>query len=751
MSGTSRVRSFVLGLAALVLFTVSSAGLRAADHLTEQPTERDMQIAKELARLVSECHISHREVDDELARRWFKMFFETLDPMKSYFLASDIEAARARETLIDDQVKAGDLSFAFDIVRLFIQRVNERIPLVHEFLMAEHDYSIDESLAIDPDHIAYCETPKEMRDRWRKRIKYDLLIETTSAATEEDEEQESKVELKPTPDPSPAPDSGEPQESADPDPASPQTAEPAPAVDPAVEAAQKLERARERLRKRYEGFAKRMAHTDNDELLEMYLSAMTMSYDPHTNYMSPHTFENFEINMSLELEGIGAELRSIDGYTTVMKIIAGGAASRDARLKPKDRIVAVGEGTEGPLVDVVDQKLSDVVPRIRGPRGSKVRLEVLTEGEQRRIYELERDKVELPESEATGEVFEIPAASGDVTETEPHRVGVIELPSFYRDMFRKGDSSDDFRSTTRDMRKIIGKFKDDRVGTLVLDLRRNGGGSLTEAINVAGLFLDGPMVQVKEFNGTVRSYNDEPEGIAWDGPLVVLVSRFSASASEIVAGAIQDYGRGLVVGDPATHGKGTVQSLLNLGDLIASTRSRQAVGTPKMGALKVTHQKFYRPSGGSTQGLGVMADIVLPSLTAHMGMTEGELDYALEYDTVERARFVRTDRINPAIIDEVRARSNARVAASADFEKLQANVERYRRLKDRKTVTLNRELHLAQRKEFDVSEEEEKVAESLDETAGADTNSRIQRTFYLEEVLRIAADLAQVRGKLAAK
>lgn len=737
MFGTSRLRSFFGVLAVSIVLASSGAGLRAADHLTDTPTERDQRIASTLAALIGEFHISRRPVDDELSRRWFKLFFETLDSTKAYFLAGDLDAARANETLLDDQIKAGNLDFAFATVRLFVQRVQERLPIVNEFLVADHDYTIDETLAIDPDEYTFCATPEEVRERWRKRIKYELLIETTSSAEDDDADDSGPVELDP-----------EGQDDTD---------EATTPVDPVAEAAEKLDRARERLRKRYEGFAKRIAQTDNDELLEMYLTAMAMSYDPHTTYMSPHSFENFEINMSLELEGIGAQLRSVDGYTTVTDIIPGGAADRDGRLKPKDKIVAVGEGSEGPLVDVVDQKLSDVVPRIRGKQGTRVRLEVVTAGEERKIYELVRDKVELKEAEATGEVFEVslePDTGATTEPSEPHRVGVIELPSFYRDMFRAPGNKDDFRSTTRDMRKIIERFNAESVRTIVLDLRRNGGGSLTEAINVAGLFLDGPMVQVKAFDGSVRQYNDEPEGVAWDGPLVVLVSKFSASASEIVAGAIQDYGRGLVVGDPTTHGKGTVQSLVDIGELLSSpTSRRQAVEHPKLGALKVTNQKFYRPSGASTQSHGVAADVVLPSLTAHMGMTEGELDYALEYDTVERARFVKADRITQGIIDEVRARSTSRVAESEEFVKLQANVDRYRRLKERKAVTLNRDRHLAQRKEFDIAEEEEKVVESMVEPngTGPDSKSRIQRTFYLDEVLRIAVDLAKVRGKLAAK
>lgn len=675
--------ALVFGLA--LLFGASSA--TAADKLTDAPTDEDRLIAQSLSALVEYLHVSPRELDDEISTRCFSGFLQALDPAKNYFMASDVASLKAAEKELDDQVKAGKLDFAFSTFRLFLTRVGEKLPYVDEYLAAEHDYALDEEMTVDRDAVAYATSEAESRDRWRKRMKYELLVETESGSS--------------------------------------------------------LEEARELLSKRYHRFARRMNQTDNDELLEMFLTSMTNGFDPHTTYMSPHTLENFEISMSLELDGIGAVLRSIDGYTTVTQVIPGGAADRDGRISADDKIVAVGEGEEGPMIDVVDQKLSDVVPRIRGKRGTKVRLQVVRgESKDRKTYLITRDKVELKDAEATGAVFE----NGLDPQGNPYNVGVIELPSFYRDMAAAQAGKEDFRSTTRDVRKLIEGFREKNVRALVLDLRRNGGGSLTEAIDLTGLFLDGPVVQVKTLTGEVRQYRDDDEGVVWDGPLVVVVSKFSASASEILAGAIQDYGRGLVVGDPSTHGKGTVQTLLDIADQIPKRKGQAR--PDNMGALKVTIQKFYRPSGASTQNRGVTSDIVLPSFTTHLGMTEGELDYALAYDTIKGAPFEKLQRVTPSIVEEVKRRSLARRAQSEDFQKLKANVDRYRQLKERKTVTLNREKYLAQKKEFDADEEEEKLVEELSDTSKEPT---LERTFYLDEAMRMAVDLVEIRRKVAAK
>ena len=309
-----------------------------------------------------------------------------------------------------------------------------------------------------------------------------------------------------------------------------------------------------------------MAQTDDEELLEMYLTSLTTSLDPHTTYMSPESVKNFEIMMQLKLEGIGASLQGIDGYTVVKKIIPGGAAEKEGHLKLEDKIIGVGQGESGELVDVVDMKLNDVVKMIRGKRGTIVRLQVTSLKDPKpHMVKITREEIELKDSEARGKVFE----AGRGSNGKPYKVGVINLPSFYMDMEAARHGDPNYKSTTRDVRHILDEFKNQGVDAVVMDLRTNGGGSLSEAITLTGLFLkDGPVVQVKDADNRVQPYDDHHQGIDWSGPLVVVISKFSASASEIFAGAIQDYGRGLIVGDKSTHGKGTVQSLLNLGERV---------------------------------------------------------------------------------------------------------------------------------------------------------------------------------------
>jgi len=491
---------------------------------------------------------------------------------------------------------------------------------------------------------------------------------------------------------------------------------------------------RERLRRRYTSFARRMHQTDADELLEMYLTAFTSSYDPHTTYMSPSSLENFRIMMRLNLEGIGAALQFEDGYTKVSKVIPGGAADEHGKLRPEDRIISVGQGRDGEMVDVVDMKLNDVVNKIRGPAGTVVRLGVITAGStETQIYEIVRAEVELKDSEARAEVLRVGP------EEEPSaqlNVGVISLPSFYMDMEGAKNGGNEFKSTTRDVRRILADFTQQDVDTVVLDLRRNGGGSLTEAINLTGLFIEGgPVVQVKGSNQDVQVYEAGETEMAWKGPLVVLTSKFSASASEILAGAIQDYQRGLIVGDSATHGKGTVQSLLDLGAQLF-----RIPNPPNLGALKITMQQFYRPNGESTQKRGVLADIVLPSITDHMDISEGDLDYAMEFDKIDPARHDRFHMVSSEMIEELSRGSQSRRGASEEFARLKRNIERYVEQRAAKRISLNEEEFRARRAELDADREEERQFEDQRES----DDVVVERDYYFDEVLKIAEDYTRM-------
>lgn len=640
------------------------------------PRPNDRYVTNVVTELLAREHLSKHPLDDEISERGLKSFLKTLDPMKMYFYQADIDEFNQRRKDLDDMLNKRDISFAYTVFQRFLTRVDERVAMIDELLKQPFDFTADEQLVTDPEVLTYPRNPDESRERWRKRLKYDLLV------------------LKG--------DKKEGQEALD------------------------------KLQRRYQSFGKRMHQTDGDELLEMFLSSVTGSYDPHTTYMSPSNLENFRILMRLNLEGIGAALKFEDGYTVVSRVIPGGPAAKHGKLKPEDRIVSVGEGPDGEMVDVVDMKLGDVVKRIRGKTGSVVRLGVIpASSTETRIYSLTRATIELKDSEAQGEIFE----EGRKPDGTPLRIGVIDLPSFYMDMEGARRGNDGYKSTTRDVATILQGFNQKGADAVVLDLSRNGGGSLTEAISLTGLFIDrGPVVQVKDSDARVQQYDDTEPGMAWSGPLVVMTSRFSASASEILAGAIQDYRRGLVVGDDATHGKGTVQSLLDLGSQLF-----RIPNPPNLGALKITMQQFYRPDGESTQKRGVLADIKLPSISNHLeGISESDLDYAIDFDRVAPVPYTRYALVEPETVQGLVARSQARVRASEDFAKVLRNIDRYKTQRAKKVIPLNEQQYFAERGDLDVEKEEEKKMEDRNQQ----DRQGIERDFYLNEVLAITSDYA---------
>jgi carboxyl-terminal processing protease len=381
-------------------------------------------------------------------------------------------------------------------------------------------------------------------------------------------------------------------------------------------------------------------------------------------------------------------------------------------------------------------KLNDVVSLIRGHAGTIVRLGVLPEaGGATKTIKITRAKVELKDQEARSTIIE----DGKKADGTPFKLGVIDLPSFYMDMQGAREGNEDYKSCTRDVRRLLDDFNRKGVDAVVLDLRKNGGGSLTEAISLTGLFIEqGPVVQVKDPDGRVQQYDDTDRGIAWRGPLVVMISKFSASASEILAGAIQDYRRGLIVGDSSTHGKGTVQTMMDLGPQLF-----RIANPPDLGSLKLTVQQFYRPNGDSTQRRGVLADIVLPSLTDHYDVSEADLDYPVAFDKVPAAGFKRFDFVSPNTVTTLKERSSERVDRSADFARLAKNITRYEEQKAKKEVPINEKKYLARREEFDAEKEEEKT---FDEQANGSTEV-FKRDYYDNEVLAITLDYLRLLGK----
>lgn len=645
----------------------------AADPVVmAKPPARDGRVARLIAALMPRNHISAQGLNDTISERALALFVNSLDPMKLYFYQSDIDEFDRSKDQIDNMVQNGDLGLAYEIFRRFIQRVDERVAVALELLDGEFDFTKDEAIIIDPEAAQFAKTPEEARDRWRRQIKYAIL----------DLKDEGK----------------EGQEVTD------------------------------QLRRRYSRYARRWRQTDSDDLLEMFLTSVTTAYDPHSTYMSPGTLDDFQIQMSLNLDGIGAQLREKDGNTVVTRVIPGGAAAKHGKLTTDDVIVTVGQGEDGEMVDIVEMPLTDVVDLIRGKAGTLVRLGVKPGGVGNvEEYKIVRARIELEESAARGEVIE----HNQPGSNKALKIGYINLPSFYLDMESARQDKRDFRSSTRDVRRILMDFQQKGVDGVVLDLSKNGGGSLTEAINLTGLFIDrGPVVQVKNSDGSIQQYADEENGTAWDGPLVVMTSKFSASASEIFAGAIQDYGRGIVVGDPATHGKGTVQTLMDLGQqLFAHNRANY-------GALKVTLQQFYLPDGQSTQLKGVPADIVLPSITAKMDVAEGDLKYALEHDVVNAAKHDVYSMVPADLLGDLRKRSEERVAKDTEFTDLLRRIASYVTQKEQDSISLEENAFMARRKELDAQKEEEEEhleAQLSDEVIYRDN-------FYNREILNITHD-----------
>lgn len=632
-------------------------------------------------------HLSKQPIDDDKSRRCLTAFLDTLDPLKLYFYQADVERFQQTRDQLDDYFRSGKVDFAHDVFATFLARVEERSASALRWIDAEHDFTAQEKMLTDGDAATYAADAAEADERWRKRVKFDLLVKLTEAEPELVEGDSA----------------GTP----------PVGWNVGPNVRFPEDAAPKLAEAKDRLRKRYTSLGKRWGQTSSDELLELYVTAMTAGFDPHSSYMSPETLENFNIQMRLELDGIGASLRSVDGYTEVAEIIAGGAADQEGSLKKGDVIIGVGQDTEGPIEDIVDMKLNDVVKLIRGKRGRVVRLQVKPVDNPAKLVEylITRDRIELKNQEARSTILEAGEKPGGGT----YRIGVLDVPSFYMDMDGARAGLPDFKSVTRDVRRLLDGFESERqqgrpIDAVVVDLRFNGGGSLTEAVSLTGLFVDqGPVVQVKGTDGRTIPYSDDLPGMQWDGPLVVLTNRFSASASEIFAGAVQDYGRGIVVGDEATHGKGTVQQLFDLGDKL--------FGRSNLGALKLTIQQFYRPGGDSTQNRGVLSDVKIPSLTDHLkGITEAEMDYALEFDRVRRLQHDFHGMSGPEVARELQAMSDARVGSSEKFVDDLRRIERYRSQRDRTEVTLNLEEFLAERKLLDADKETEEIGEEMSDT-----------------------------------
>jgi len=596
------------------------------------------ETASELLEELQTKHYANVEIDDTFSSLLFDNYLDLLDGQHLYFLKSDVDELSAYRYTLDNSLQAGSVDAGFEIYNRYYRRVLER--LIYAINRVENeipnmDFTVDETIAIDREDAPYANSVEELDELWRKRIKNSVL--SLRLAGDENEEIQDK------------------------------------------------------LSKRYRNQLSQVLKTNGRDIFQSYLSSVAKAVDPHTDYYSPRDSENFNMQLSLSLQGIGAQLTTEDEYTKVVELIAGGPAERDSELRAGDRIIGIGQGVDGEIQDVVGMRLDDVVAQIRGEKGTIVRLNVIPKDavseSSATVVSITRDTVKLEDQSAKKEVIELSYNNQD------YKIGVINLPTFYFDFEAASRGEEDYKSTTRDVRALLEELKAEEVDAVVVDLRHNGGGSLSEANQLVGLFIEtGATVQIRYSgirNGFTRSFGDNDPEVAYTGPLAVLVNRTSASASEIFAGAIQDYQRGLVLGGQ-TFGKGTVQEIIPM----------------DYGQVKVTRSKFYRISGESTQHRGVIPDITFPDFyDAYDDIGESSLDGALPWDTVRPVEYRPYNAIQ-AMLPELRERHVGRAEQSPDFIYLMDQIERTRQAREREQITLNEEAlkdqrETERREEFD--------------------------------------------------
>ena len=686
----------LLAAAALALPLPAAGAARTVPVEQLRPGARHLTATKVILHVIHSSHYQNRPLDDALSSQILDNYLERLDRNRHYFTRADIAGVEPYRHRLDDALSAPRLRIAYDIFKLYRQRVAERSAYAIAALERPFDFAVDEDYRFDRREAAWAAGRAELDEIWRKRVKNDYLNLKLAGKEHED-----------------------------------------------------IARA---LSERYTRLRDSAAQLDADDVYQTFINAYTTAVEPHTSYFSPRSSENFDISMSLSLEGIGAVLRSDNDYTTVQKVIPGGPAELDGRLRPEDRIIGVGQDESGEIVDVIGWRLDDVVDLIRGKKGSVVRLEVLPEDSgaegPARLIRITRDEIKLEEQAAKAELIE--AADGA-------KIGALDVPTFYSDFAAQARGEKDFKSTSRDARRLIADLQRQGIAGLLIDLRGNGGGSLLEALEFTGLFIEkGPVVQTRDAAGRIEINRDPDPAIAYGGPLAVLVDRNSASASEIFAGAIQDYRRGVIIGEP-TFGKGTVQNIV---DLNRYTRSSQE----NHGRLKTTIAQFFRVSGGSNQFKGVVPDIVMP--TARFGADHGErsLDNAIPWAQIEPARYLAA--APPRNIERARQRHEARIADNALFQSLLADMERVYQRGERETVSLlearrRQEREQAEQKRTELRKQirqaqglpplpEKKDDDPADEaTAAKEEETPEEPDLILQESAQILADLLPPRRQTA--
>ena len=684
----TRRHSWVAGLVFgwWAISAAASDPLVASDELLE-PQDRHEDIGALVTQFIQKSHYNHIAVDDDLSSQVMDRYIDSLDGNRMYLLASDIEYFDQYRYELDDIVKSRPLEPVYEMFRIYRTRVRERLEHAIVALEQEPDFTADEEFLFDRSEMPWAETSAELDEIWRQRVKSDALRHVLNDKT--------------------------------------------------------WDETQELLNKRYARLLRRMDQVNTDDVFEGFMNAFAHTLDPHSSYLSPRNSEEYRIQMSLSYFGIGASLQPDEDYVKVIGIIPGGPAAIDGKLKTNDLITGVAEGAEGEMVDVVGWRLDDVVDLIRGPSDTTVRLQIIQgdaiPGSGEKVLSLIRGQVKLEEQAAKSEIITIPR------EGREWRIGVIDVPSFYRDYRALSNGDKDYTSTTKDVKRLIADLEEEGVDGLIMDLRGNGGGHLTEATALSGLFIEnGPVVQLRNANGRV-SRLDDPDPVprvAYDGPLAVLVDRFSASASEIFAAAIQDYERGVIIGQQ-TFGKGTVQNLYSLDQFM------QPEGDTGFGQLTMTIGKYYRVTGESTQHRGVSPDIELPSAIDAELVGESVRDSALPWDTVSTTRFSRGTPLDTTI-ESLAVSHSERASLDPNFVWLQEGIRDVSEARARNTVSLNidarrqeREDELARRLQ---RENERRAALGLDAVESLeDIDEDTIPDVLLDQAADIVTDLATLR------
>lgn len=680
-------KAFVFLLAVTTVLAGSGEAKPPATSDVLAMSKTQAEAALFATRFLTRFHYRRMPLDDAMSQRILDQYLKSLDGDRSVFLASDIASFKSSYgTRIDDAIYdgeealKGDLEAPFEIFRTYLARAHERYANSQTLLDRGFDFSQTENYSFDRENAAWAQSPAELDELWRKRVKNDWL----------------RLRLAP--------------KSVDADVAKKNAA--AGVVTPAKPVVRSDQEIRDVLRKRYRTFESRLDEVNNEDVFQSFLNAYATSIEPHTGYLAPETSENFNIQMSLSLEGIGAVLSRDEDYTAIQTVVKGGPADQSDKIKVGDRVVAVGQGaSNGAMVDVIGWRLDDVVKLIRGQKGTSVRLDVLpkTSGSDSKPMRvtLVRDRIKLEEQAAKSEIIEV----GEGAQTR--KIGLIELGTFYHDFEgqRRGDA--EYRSSTRDVSRLLTKLKGEGVSGVVLDLRGNGGGSLAEATQLTGLFIpSGPVVQVREATGKISVESDNDPTVAWDGPMAVMVDRASASASEIFAAALQDYGRALIIGE-TTFGKGTVQNMLDLDRMARNDE-------PTYGQLKLTVAQFFRVNGGSTQHKGVVPDIAFPTTWDADEFGESSYDNALPWTSVPSAQFERRGDF-ATLVPQLETRHVARIAKDQEYQWWLQDLEDYRLQRNTKSVSL---LETARRAERDQIEARSVAREKARSEAGTSRKDR---------------------------